>query len=698
MPKLEKTPLHLIAIGAIIVLVSAVALGVVWFLGANTKEHIEKTIVEQFGEQELAIAGKIVKTLEAEITNVEEKLALIAQIPEVRNGSSETCSKKLKEISAGLHVPLGNLGRMNKEGIFDCSVVDSLIGVDGKQYDYLRTILNDPEHRPVLSRAILFEYTDRTEYLSALHVPRFDSGGAFIGTVGGAIYFAELQEKYLEDVESPQRGYAVLLDDNGDLLHHPNADFVSRNANDAYMQGVFSESQELQDLIKDAQAGLTGTRIYTYLGESKLAAFRPAHIFESRYWPVIVTITLAETAGVVAPLVSKLQYQVLIVMGILALLALGMIIFLMRLNQVLNRKVTERTSELEAAKKKSEILLASIGDGVVAIDRHWDIIAWNGAASTIAGWTKTEALGRPFREVIKLIRERDRTENIEFIEDAMVKGQARTMEDHTVLVTKDGKEIPVGDSAAPVLDSSGKVIGGIIIFRDMSKEREARALRSDFAYASHQLRTPVNQALWNLETALEEKNNQKMREDVRVAYLSVQATQKLVNQLLEVSEIDQGTIIPKVEVVRLTNIFDEILNIISVEAKARNITLSVAPISPVISLKTDPKLFKRILLEVLENALYYSSPKSTVNMRTAIQEDGILIEIQDSGIGIPQNQQSLVFTKFFRGENIDATTIIGAGLGLCISREYVRLLKGKMWFKSEENKGTTFYIFFPEKG
>ena len=132
-------------------------------------------------------------------------------------------------------------------------------------------------------------------------------------------------------------------------------------------------------------------------------------------------------------------------------------------------------------------------------------------------------------------------------------------------------------------------------------------------------------------------------------------------------------------------------------AKERSITLSVAPISTFLGIDTDPKLMKGALLKILENAVCYSIAKDEVKMNVSLQEKqkSILIEIQDAGIGIPAAEQPLVFTKFFRGSNFNTTDISGAGLGLYIAREYVKLLGGKIWFKSEEKKGTAFSVFLP---
>ena len=283
-----------------------------------------------------------------------------------------------------------------------------------------------------------------------------------------------------------------------------------------------------------------------------------------------------------------------------------------------------------------------------------------------------------------------------FIEEAILFGKPRQMEDKTVLIAKDGREIPAGDSAAPIFDQNGKVSGAIIIFRDMTRERESQHLRSDFAYASHQLRTPVTQALYTLELALGEKELPIIKESMEIAYRAVKNVGRLVEQVLEVSNIDQHTVIPKFETVKLFEICDEILKLAEETAKRQNVVLTASPISGALGIITDRKILRKALLQILENAIYYSRSGGEVRFNVRLQENNVLFEIVDSGIGIPEIQQALVFVKFFRGSNIPPE-VIGAGLGLYLAREYVNLLKGNIWFKSEENKGTVFSIFIPNQ-
>ena len=106
-------------------------------------------------------------------------------------------------------------------------------------------------------------------------------------------------------------------------------------------------------------------------------------------------------------------------------------------------------------------------------------------------------------------------------------------------------------------------------------------------------------------------------------------------------------------------------------------------------------MITRILLEILDNAIHYTKKSSTVTVTISPHAQGLLIEVQDAGIGIMEEQQALVFTKFFRGSNVDKD-VAGAGLGLYIAREYSKLLGGKIWFKSSVGKGTLFSVLLTD--
>lgn len=357
-------------------------------------------------------------------------------------------------------------------------------------------------------------------------------------------------------------------------------------------------------------------------------------------------------------------------------------------------RILKDREEIREQRDRERLLLSGIGDGIVAIDRDWRITLWNKAAGRITGWTEAEVLGKPFRSIVKFIRENNRKEDIAFIENAILMKETSFLDVGTLLIKKDGSEVAVGDSAAPINDRNGDTKGAIIVFRDASKEREAMHMRSEFVYASHQLRTPVTEALWNLDIAKKEDDPIKRAEDLDIVGHSLMSIQKLSEHLVAVSEIDQGSISVKKSMTKITDVFGEIQNILEKKAEGGKITLSFGPVSVAAAFDTDPKLFKKALHEVIDNAILYSPAGSDVKINTAIKENNIIIEVADTGVGIPEAEQPVIFSKFFRASS-RPKNVAGAGLGLYIAKEYIKVLGGKIWFDSVEGKGTTFFISLP---
>jgi len=129
---------------------------------------------------------------------------------------------------------------------------------------------------------------------------------------------------------------------------------------------------------------------------------------------------------------------------------------------------------LHASEEQLRITLASIGDGVVATDAERRVTQLNRVAETLTGWTSDEAKGKPFAEVLVLLNEQTRAPLQDPVEEAIVTGRAVRMANHALLVARDGTERPVADSAAPIRDASGRVVGAVLVFRDVTEERRRR--------------------------------------------------------------------------------------------------------------------------------------------------------------------------------------------------------------------------------
>lgn len=473
---------------------------------------------------------------------------------------------------------------------------------------------------------------------------------------------------WINEIDVGADGFVYVVDHKGYIAGHPK----------------FSPYGEVVDFsevpaVKKALTGKHGVEItYNPIERvERITAYEQVPVYQ---WAVV-----AQEPTFSAFQSRKIYLRNLLITDGIALLGICIFVFL----------ILRSRKALSLYHQKERVLLQSIGDGLVAIDRWWNITLFNSAAEELSGWTSAEVVGKPLRQFLKFVKQKDRTENIDFIEKAMLNGRITHMENDTILLRKDGVEIPVGDSAAPVVDLSGKVNGAIIIFRDIGREAQIKAWRSDFTYASHQLRTPVTKALWSLEIALASKSAVAMREKISLAHTALKSVNKLVTQILDVSNIDQHRVVATTTKVSLEKILKAAHDAVAPLAKERVIKLHMPQID--LTLQSDPTLLQRIFTEIFDNAIQYSHKHSVIEVASKREDDNVTISVRDEGIGIPDVQQALVFTKFFRGENIDTTNIIGAGLGLFIAKAYTQILGGKIWFVSKEKEGTTFFIQLPIK-
>lgn len=500
-------------------------------------------------------------------------------------------------------------------------------------------------------------------------VPIKDENEKPIGILGFTVR-AESFLEWKESMDVGRDGIMYFVDRKGRLISHssfsPEEDIVD-----------FSSVPVVQKVLRE-EGGVEIT-FNPIENEERVSAYEPVH----RYGFGVVT------AQPIASAFAERDASLWQIMTAYGILIVTTVLFSYLILKILHA--------LHMAHEKERLIFESIGDGVVIIDRAWNITHCNAAVERLTGWKKEEMIGKPFRDIIRFINENDRKENIVFIEEAFLFKGVKYMEGNTVLIDKKGKEIPVGDSAAPIMGERGEVAGVVIVFHDVSQERSVQSLRSDFAYASHQLRTPVNKAMWSIEAVVNENDPVVIKENAKIAHKSLQSVHKLAADLLDVSMADQGTVVPHIELTKLADILDEAIGSVREAAKKKEITIAVPPISQTAAIHTDKKLLIKIIREVLDNAVAYSLPKGEVRVNIAQRNGESVIEVKDLGRGVPEKEQPFVFTKFYRGSNFDTTEIPGAGLGLYLSRAYVSLLGGKIWFDSEEGKGTTFSILLPEK-
>lgn len=369
----------------------------------------------------------------------------------------------------------------------------------------------------------------------------------------------------------------------------------------------------------------------------------------------------------------------------------------------LEEKVALRTSELAQEKSKVETILKSIGDAVFAVDLECKIILMNKIAEDLSGFTSEEALGKYYSEIFRFtFEDKPSVPYGPFVENIIKSGVKDDLSTNALIVKKDGTKVPVADSAAPIFDQEDQIRGCVVVFRDASRDRELERAKDTFiSIAAHQLRTPLGSIRWNIEMLLED-NMETMTPSIRQTIENIYENDirliTLVNDLLNVSRIDQKKIPYEAAPINIIQIIKDTITELNIQAKKKKeeLLLDLQGHEEIV-LILDKKRFREVIENLISNAIKYNKEGKNVEVKVSVVEKKVIIIVSDHGIGIPDKDKSNIFSKFFRAENALKSETEGTGLGLFVAQSFVENLGGSIWFESQENEGTTFYIKLPLK-
>jgi len=268
---------------------------------------------------------------------------------------------------------------------------------------------------------------------------------------------------------------------------------------------------------------------------------------------------------------------------------------------------------------------------------------------------------------------------------------------------KNGEPYEVIASISPVLNAAGQVIFFVSLERDISKEKQIDKAKTEFvSLASHQLRTPLSAINWYAEMLLAGdvgKLKPQQQQYLEEIYRGNQRMVDLVNALLNVSRLELGTFTIEPSEINIVTLAESVLNelVVQIRDKKQRVEKKYDKKLPV-KYSADEKLLRIVFQNLLSNAIKYTPAQGKISLSIWPEKDKIKIDVKDTGMGIPKNQQAKIFEKLFRADNVRATDTEGTGLGLYIVKALMDAIKGKINFQSVENKGTTFWIEMPATG
>ncbi len=350
-----------------------------------------------------------------------------------------------------------------------------------------------------------------------------------------------------------------------------------------------------------------------------------------------------------------------------------------------------RLNTMTRQRNELESLLSEMVEAVIVVDTSKRIVRMNHAAEEIFQTTLFQASGRQILESIRNGRLN------EFV--ARTLSSALPIEDELTVIGTPDKILQAHGTL--ISDTQGTPIGALIVLNDISRLKNIDQIRKDFvANVSHELKTPVTSIKGFLETLKDGAINDPVTA-TRFLDIAIKHTDRLtaiIEDLLKLSRVEQDACrgAMKMEKASVCEPVRSVVKFLETMAQEKDIEI-VTECDPSVEIEINRQLFEQALSNLLDNAIKYSQEGSEVSIKAKATNHEALIEVKDTGCGIPRDQLPRIFERFFRVDRARARDTGGAGLGLSIARHIINLHSGRIDVTSGIGQGSVFTIRIPLK-
>lgn len=346
-----------------------------------------------------------------------------------------------------------------------------------------------------------------------------------------------------------------------------------------------------------------------------------------------------------------------------------------------NREIKNQIDTARRQQEEFSIITENMQEGLVVIDRYTMILSGNSSV-----WKLFHVSEPKNGESVYVL---NRSEEFQSIIDKALDGK------HNEAVLKvDGSDIHV--IANPVMREN-QVEGAVLLLVNVTEKLEREKLRREFsANVSHELKTPLTSISGFAEII---QDGYVKEEDIRAfagrIYKEAQRLITLVEDVIRISQLDEGEVPYEWTETDLYQTVKSVFGTLSEAAKKQNVHLYIE--GERIKLHTVPNILEEVLFNLCDNAIKYNKQGGSVCIHLAENEDNVCISVQDNGVGIPKEDQSRVFERFYRVDKSHSKEIGGTGLGLSIVKHGVSFLGGEVELESTPGQGTEITISFPKE-
>jgi len=350
--------------------------------------------------------------------------------------------------------------------------------------------------------------------------------------------------------------------------------------------------------------------------------------------------------------------------------------------------IEEARARAVEEKNKTLAIITNFTDGLLVFDKENKLLLINPVAEKFLALESAEVINKSLFGIVgvprlKLIMKPLKNLNKKIFREEIQIDKDLTLELSTVPIARERE-----------------AIGTLVILHDITREKLVEQMKTEFvSLAAHQLRTPLSAIKWTLRMILDGdlgKTTEEQKDFLEKTYGSNERMIDLINDLLNVTRIEEGRYLSGLNFFQFEELLEEIINNYKSEINRKNISLEIEkPEKKMPMVKADMEKINLAVSNLLDNAVRYTLSGGKIKIVLKYDKEKINFSIKDSGIGVPEDQQKRLFMKFFRGANAIRIETEGSGLGLFIAKNIIEAHGGKIGFESEENKGSTFYFDLP---
>ncbi|HLR53313.1 MAG TPA: ATP-binding protein [Pseudogracilibacillus sp.] len=355
---------------------------------------------------------------------------------------------------------------------------------------------------------------------------------------------------------------------------------------------------------------------------------------------------------------------------------------------VLARNLSKLTIQEQIQAEQLSTIIENSESGLVLVDEKGYVHIVNRKFQTIIGHPSQDFIGDLYYDVFQ-------NEEFQAVVQEAFLYEKRAKKEFSF--THHGETVYVEMVGAPIFNERNILRGAVLVLNDITEFKHVEMMRKDFvANVSHELKTPITSIKGFAETlldgALPDRGTQE--KFLKIIYEESDRIQLLIEDLLHLSQLEKEDSTLHKEEVQIDSLLENVMHMIAATASSKAITIQT-DIQPQIVLQADEEKLKQLLLNLLTNAISYTPPHAKISLSMHKQDESVVLQVSDEGIGIEAKDIPRIFERFYRVDTARSRDTGGTGLGLAIVKHIVELHQGDIEVSSEYGKGSTFTVTLP---